>query len=77
MSAPLAAKLTDGRQRSMMSVDDVATELHCSVRHVRRLADSGRMPKPIKLGSLLRWPRVVIENWIANNCPDLREGSCG
>ncbi len=68
-----ADAITDGRGRAMLSVDDVAKfYLSCSIRHVYRLADSGRMPRPIKLGSLVRWPRAVIEQWIADGCPNVR-----
>tara|TARA_Y100000310_G_scaffold308193_1_gene351048 strand:- start:1791 stop:2048 length:258 start_codon:yes stop_codon:yes gene_type:complete len=73
-----ADAITDGRGRAMLSVDDIANDyLGCSSRHVRRLADAGRMPRPIKLGSLVRWPRSVIEQWIADGCPkpaQMRQG---
>ena len=42
--------------------------LNCSARHVYRLSDSGRMPAPLKLGSLVRWNRAQIEAWISNGC---------
>jgi excisionase family DNA binding protein len=62
----------------MLSVDDIAKiYLGCSTRHVYRLADSGRMPRPIKLGSLVRWPRVVIEQWINDGCPHVRNAARG
>jgi excisionase family DNA binding protein len=62
----------------MLSVDDIAEiYLGCSKRHVYRLADSGRMPRPVKLGSLIRWPRAVIEKWIADGCPIVRNASKG
>lgn len=41
----------------------------CSTRHIYRLADSGRMPPPVKLGSLVRWRRAELEVWIAQGCP--------
>lgn len=44
----------------------------CSVRHVRRLADSGRMPSPVKLGALLRFNRDSVAQWIAAGCPRVR-----
>jgi len=75
---PNADAITHGRGRAMLSVDDIATiYLGCSTRHVYRLADSGRMPRPIKLGSLVRWPRAVIEQWIADGCPNVRNASKG
>lgn len=73
-----ADAITDGRGRAMLSVDDIATiYLGCSTRHVYRLADSGRMPRPIKLGSLVRWPRAVVEQWINDGCPNVRNVSKG
>ena len=38
-------------------------------RTVYRLVDLGRIPSPVRLGSLIRWPRVVIEQWMAEGCP--------
>lgn len=40
----------------------------CSTRHVFRLADAGRMPKPIRLGSLVRWRRAEVMRWIEGGC---------
>ena len=58
------------RERTaMLTVDDVAGELKCSTRTVYRLADSGRIPRPVKLGALVRWPRRVLEQWVADDCP--------
>ena len=53
----------------LLTVRDVAEMLNCSPRTVYRLSDSGRMPKPAKLGSLVRWPRQLIERWIEEGCP--------
>lgn len=74
-SHTVADAIHDGRRRAMMSVDDVAIEIGCCSRSVRRWADSGRMPRPVKLGSLVRWPRQVIEDWIADGCPNVRNAS--
>lgn len=53
----------------LLTVKDVAQLLNCSVRTVYRLNDAGHLPRPIRLGALLRWPRAVIETWIAEGCP--------
>ncbi len=46
----------------------------CSTRHVFRLADAGRMPQPIKLGSLVRWRRAELDRWISEGCPPTKAG---
>ena len=63
-SAESPAKLIDVR--------NVAELLGCSIRHVYRLSDAGRMPAPVKLGTLIRWSRIAIEDWIAAGCPSSR-----
>ena len=45
----------------------------CSQRHVYRLADSGRMPRPVKLGALVRWRRNELVEWVAAGCPIVRD----
>lgn len=62
----------------LLTVDDVATLLNCSTRTARRLADSGAMPRPVKVASLVRWraetgdPMTGIQDWIAAGCPSCR-----
>jgi excisionase family DNA binding protein len=51
----------------------VAALLGCSSRHVYRLADAGKMPPPVRIGALVRWSRIVIDKWIAADCPTIRE----
>jgi len=41
-------------EAALIDVEAVASMITCSTRHVRRLADSGKMPPAIKLGALLR-----------------------
>ena len=53
----------------LLCVEDVARLLNCSARHVYRLSDMGRIPKPVKLGALARWPRAQMLEWIASGCP--------
>lgn len=65
-------ELRIGGTASLISIRQVAEILSCSTRHIQRLADGGRMPRPIRLGSLLRWPRRVIEEWVASGCPATR-----
>lgn len=73
LSAPAAAPA------ALLDVGAVADLLGCSARHVYRLADRGAMPRPVRLGSLIRWRRSTgdamtgVEDWIAAGCPSCRE----
>jgi excisionase family DNA binding protein len=58
---------------ALLDVRAVARELGCSVRHVYRLVESGAMPRPIRLGSLVRFNRQNLVEWISRGCPTIRE----
>jgi len=70
----IAGKSISGRvsAEAMLDVETVADLLSCSTRHVYRMADAGRMPRPLKLGRLIRWRRSAVESWIADGCPSVR-----
>ena len=53
----------------LLDVQAVAEMLGCSSRHIYRLSDGGKMPAPVKLGSLVRWSAAAIREWIDQGCP--------
>lgn len=53
----------------LIDVRAVAALLDCSARHVYRLSDADRMPRPVKLGALVRWRRQELLDWLAASCP--------
>ena len=53
----------------LLTVKEVAEMLGLSERTVYRLADSGTMPRPVKLGAAVRWRRSELEEWIEEGCP--------
>lgn len=57
----------------LLDVQAVAAMLGCSPRHVYRLSDAGRMPAPVKLGSLVRWSAAAIREWIDGGCRPVRQ----
>ena len=57
---------------TLFDVEQVASILNCSPRHVYRLADAGAMPRPRHLGALVRWSRLEIEAWVKAGCPSCR-----
>ena len=52
----------------LLDAESVSLRLGVSTRTLRRLVDRGRVPKPTKLGGLLRWPSSVIGSWIDSGC---------
>lgn len=59
----------EGPPASVYTAGDLARRLKCSVRHVWRMSDAGKLPPAIRLGALVRWDASVIEKWIADGCP--------
>lgn len=47
------------------TVDDVAKELNCSIRHVRKLVSKNRIPY-FKVGRLVRFSPLKISVWLQN-----------
>ena len=72
-----ADAIADGPGRTKLSVSDLAKRWGCSERHVRRMADSGRCPRPIKFGSLSKWPVAGIEQWEKDGCSNVRNVAKG
>ena len=56
----------------LLDVITVAALFGCSVRHVYRMSDAGRMPRPVKLGQLVRWRRTELMSWLDASCPAVR-----
>ena len=48
-----------------LSAQELAERLSVSVRHIRRMDSSGKLPTPIRIGRCVRWPVAEIEAWLA------------
>ena len=68
----IAGQETPSVESAMLDVGQVAALLRCSTRHVYRLADAGKMPRPFKLGALVRWRRAALLAWLEAGCPPCR-----
>jgi excisionase family DNA binding protein len=53
---------------ALLDVRAVAALLDCSTRHIFRLVDAGKMPPPLKLGTLVRWRRNDLDSWLNAGC---------
>ena len=54
-------------------VQDTVKPLGIGVRTFLRMVSAGAAPQPVKLGGSRVWRSDIMENWISNNCPDLRK----
>lgn len=74
LSGPSGQDRADLRPE-LIDVEAVARLCGCSAAHVRRLADGGWMPAPVRVGTTLcRWNRRAVEEWIADGCPRAAKG---
>jgi len=58
--------------QGLLTVHQVAELLNCSTRHIRRLADRGAMPPPLRIGALVRWDRATLTHWLEGGCQPVR-----
>lgn len=57
------------KDTKLLSYQQIATMLSCSVSQVFALRASGRMPiKEIRLGGMVRFQRAAVELWIQGGC---------
>jgi excisionase family DNA binding protein len=68
----MAATMPPPVEAALLDVRSVAGLLGCSTRHVFRLADTGKLPAPIRIGRLVRWRRADLDTWLAS-CPTRRD----
>lgn len=51
----------------------LAELLDLSVRTIRRLDSSGKLPRPVRIGGAVRWRMDEIDAWLAAGCPDRKQ----
>ena len=57
----------------VVSAKELAKLLAVSLRHIRRLNSSGRLPAPVRIGGSVRWRLSEIEEWLKAGCPSRQE----
>lgn len=53
----------------LISADELAGLLGCSLCHVWRMHSGGKVPKPVKIGRLTRWRNAEVRAWIEAGAP--------
>ena len=66
---------TEAATSDVMAVDAsrLAELLGLSLRTVRRLDSSGKLPRPVRIGGAVRWRLSEITRWLEAGCPDRAE----
>ena len=65
----LSVSLPANQDRLLLRDVDLADLLGCSPRHIWTMDSSGRIPRSIRFGKLVRWSRFEIVEWIMAGCP--------
>ena len=60
-------------RQMVVSAHELAEMLGLSVRTIRRLDCSGKLPRPVRIGGAVRWRTEEITRWLAAGCPDRKE----
>jgi predicted DNA-binding transcriptional regulator AlpA len=63
-------RTNDAIEPVMITARQLAVLLQVSTRQVWRMLSVGRVPKPIRVGGIVRWRMAEVENWIAEGCPE-------
>ncbi|MCA9198888.1 MAG: helix-turn-helix domain-containing protein [Planctomycetales bacterium] len=72
------AKPIPGKPEPQLADDEtIARMLGVCRKTVSRMADSGRMPSPVRLGRAKRWRINEVQSWISDGCPNVRRAHRG
>ena len=70
MTATQDTQTTQAAKVLLVDAIELARQLDMSVRTIRRLDCSGKLPRPVRIGGAVRWLMTDIEAWLAAGCPD-------
>lgn len=57
----------------LIAKEDLAAKLSLSVEWVEQAIPKGLVPSPIELDGHIRWSEEVIDKWIRDGCPDVKQ----
>ena len=58
----------------LITAQQLARELECSARTVRRRIQAGDLPRPFKIGGITCWRRSVLKAWLRKREEEARCG---
>jgi len=54
----------------LINASQFAGLLQVSSRTLWRMLSAGRLPKPIRVGGIVRWRVCEVKGWVAEGCPE-------
>jgi predicted DNA-binding transcriptional regulator AlpA len=64
-----AEQLDPAIQPDFITAKQLALKLQISKRTLWRKLSAGDLPSPVRVGGIVRWRLVDVEQWIADGCP--------
>ena len=58
---------SDLSPRPLLTAKELAELLGVSLRSIWRRKNDGTLPKPVRLGRIVRWHRQSVERWLLGN----------
>lgn len=77
MVMPAESRAEVREDRRFMDADGCAARFAMSRRHWLRLVDSGRAPRPVRFGRLVRWSIETLAEWERDGCRPIRAAKGG
>lgn len=75
LAQPDGVKLADSVVPARVYLaEEIGRMLKTSAKTIHLWADSGAMPRPIRLGRVVRFNIQVINDWISAGCPRPKKG---
>lgn len=62
--AETVARATHHPPESLLTVQDMAALLQCDARSIHRWWRAGDIPKPLRIGGVLRWYGESVRQWL-------------
>ena len=57
----------------LIDMREASKLLKVSQRTIYAMHSQGRMPKPIRIGSAIRWPYNQLKAWVDSGCPETNQ----
>lgn len=64
-------------ENRLVDVRAVARRLGVSTRCIWKWTSAARVPRPVRIGRVVRWPLASLEAWISAGCPPVADWKVG